>query len=155
MHGGNLKLIIKLISILWSNLTRVITLCPCNRNVTLKIDRLPVETCSWNITINILVELGAFCRFLVHVVGFHFSFCVMHFSQNDNARCWVRESLSSAATERLISLLGHDVFKLRPCGLAFETAQASIGAYAALYNENPDQCGGVCHLNVLILCLLS
>jgi len=32
----------------------------------------------------------------------------------------------------LIDLLGREVFKLRRCELAFETAQASIGAYAVL-----------------------
>jgi len=49
----------------WSNLTYLITLYSCNRNVTLEMDGLPAETCRWKYhNKNTSVKFDAFFWFL-------------------------------------------------------------------------------------------
>jgi hypothetical protein len=58
-----------LISILWSNLTHLVTLYPSNRNVTLKMAELLAKSCRWKYHYtNTPVELSAYCWFLIHII---------------------------------------------------------------------------------------
>lgn len=56
------------ISILWSNLSHLIALYSCNRNVTLKMAGLPAETCTWKYhNESTSVKVSAFCWCLKHI----------------------------------------------------------------------------------------
>ena len=103
------------ILILWSNLTLLITLYSCKKNVTLKMAGLLTEISRWKYNNIIAVELSAFCRFLtlyinlpetlflrstttlhfilklIHLYSlFYTTNFIMHIKQNCTLSDWVR-----------------------------------------------------------------